>query len=62
MTIAAAGLLTGYDGDFAFDRPGDSYGEHSYIGMRMVHTMFYIYYYYYHCHHYYHHHHPPLSS
>ena len=36
MTIAAAGLLTGYDGDFAFEKPGDSYGEHSYIGMRMV--------------------------
>ena len=36
MTIAAAGLLTGYDGDFAFDKPGDQYGDHNYIGMRVV--------------------------
>ena len=36
MTIASAGLLTGYDGNFPFDKPGDQYGDHSYIGMRMV--------------------------
>ena len=36
MTIAAAGLLTGYDGDFPFDKPGDQYGDHNYIGMRVV--------------------------
>lgn len=36
MTIAAAGLLTGYDGDFAFDKPGDQYGDHNYIGMRVL--------------------------
>ena len=36
MTIAAAGLLTGYDGDFPFDKPGDQYGDINYTGMRMV--------------------------
>ena len=36
MTIAAAGLLTGYDGDFSFDKPGDQYGDHNYVGMRVV--------------------------
>ncbi|XP_028396136.1 protein O-mannosyl-transferase 2-like isoform X2 [Dendronephthya gigantea] len=36
MTIAAAGLLTGYDGDFLFDKPGDQYGDENYIGMRIL--------------------------
>ena len=36
MLIGLAGYLTGYDGEFPFDKPGDDYGDASYIGMRMV--------------------------
>ena len=43
MTIASAGLLTGYDGDFPFDKPGDHYGDHNYIGMRMVYMLWNIF-------------------
>ncbi|XP_031568277.1 protein O-mannosyl-transferase 2-like isoform X2 [Actinia tenebrosa] len=39
MLIALAGYLSGYDGSFAFDKPGDEYGEHSYVGMRLLCTM-----------------------
>lgn len=35
MSIAFAGYLSGYNGSFPFDKPGDSYGENSYVGMRM---------------------------
>ena len=36
MSIAFAGYLSGYNGSFPFDKPGDQYGEHSYVGMRLV--------------------------
>lgn len=34
MLLALSGWLTGYDGQFPFDKPGDLYGEHQYVGMR----------------------------
>lgn len=36
MLIGLSGYLTGYDGKFAFDKPGDKYENTSYIGMRVV--------------------------
>lgn len=36
MLIGLSGYLTGYDGNFAFDKPGDKYENVSYIGMRIV--------------------------
>jgi len=36
MLIAMAGYLSGYNGSFPFDKPGDAYGENSYVGMRFV--------------------------
>ncbi|XP_060522792.1 protein O-mannosyl-transferase 2 [Cylas formicarius] len=35
MLIGLSGYLTGYDGTFAFDKPGDKYQNTSYLGMRM---------------------------
>ncbi|XP_068081927.1 protein O-mannosyl-transferase 2 isoform X2 [Anabrus simplex] len=35
MMIALSGYLTGYDGKFAFEKPGDKYDGVNYIGMRM---------------------------
>ncbi|XP_023311585.1 protein O-mannosyl-transferase 2 [Anoplophora glabripennis] len=35
MLIGLSGYLTGYDGRFAFDKPGDKYENTSYIGMRV---------------------------
>lgn len=36
MLIALSGHLTGYDGKFAFDKPGDQYDNYSqYLGMRI---------------------------
>ena len=41
MTIALAGHLTGYDGDFAFTKPGDVYGDGvNYVGMRAACAIF----------------------
>ncbi|KAL8169121.1 UNVERIFIED_CONTAM: Protein O-mannosyl-transferase 2 [Gekko kuhli] len=34
MLIGLAGYLSGYNGTFPFQKPGDKYEEHSYIGMR----------------------------
>ncbi|XP_043842130.1 protein O-mannosyl-transferase 2 [Dromiciops gliroides] len=34
MLIGLAGYLSGYDGTFPFQKPGDKYEHHSYIGMR----------------------------
>ncbi|CAH1263588.1 POMT2 [Branchiostoma lanceolatum] len=34
MLIGLSGHLTGYDGTFPFEKPGDNYGETKYIGMR----------------------------
>lgn len=36
MLIGLFGILTGYDGGFAFAKPGDEYGETRYVGMRVV--------------------------
>jgi dolichyl-phosphate-mannose-protein mannosyltransferase len=36
MLIALSGYLTGYDGRFAFEKPGDKYEGVSYVGMRVV--------------------------
>ena len=36
MLIGLSGYLTGYDGEFPFDKPGDDYNEVNYVGMRMV--------------------------
>lgn len=38
MLIGLSGYLTGYNGTFAFDKPGDKYENTSYIGMRMFCT------------------------
>ncbi|BES91409.1 dolichyl-phosphate-mannose-protein mannosyltransferase activity [Nesidiocoris tenuis] len=38
MLIALSGYATGYDGSFAFDKPGDKYGDVKYIGMRVFCT------------------------
>ncbi|XP_058685763.1 protein O-mannosyl-transferase 2 isoform X2 [Poecile atricapillus] len=34
MLIGLAGYLSGYDGTFPFQKPGDRYEQHNYIGMR----------------------------
>ncbi|XP_062433985.1 protein O-mannosyl-transferase 2-like isoform X1 [Rhea pennata] len=34
MLIGLAGYLSGYDGTFPFQKPGDRYEQHSYVGMR----------------------------
>lgn len=36
MLIALSGYLTGYDGTFAFEKPGDKFENVNYIGMRIV--------------------------
>jgi len=36
MSIAAAGYLTGYTGQYPFEKPGDLYGDTNYVGMRIV--------------------------
>ncbi|GJQ78343.1 hypothetical protein Trydic_g22172 [Trypoxylus dichotomus] len=38
MLIGLSGYLTGYDGNFPFDKPGDKYENVSYIGMRVFCT------------------------
>jgi len=38
MMIGAFGYLSGYDGAFPFDKPGDKYENVSYIGMRLACT------------------------
>ncbi|XP_054161433.1 protein O-mannosyl-transferase 2-like [Oppia nitens] len=35
MLIGLAGHLTGYNGTFAFNKPGDKYEDHPYVGMRL---------------------------
>ncbi|CAG9860761.1 unnamed protein product [Phyllotreta striolata] len=35
MLIGLSGYLTGYDGTFSFDKPGDKYENTSYLGMRI---------------------------
>ncbi|NXQ92906.1 POMT2 transferase, partial [Sagittarius serpentarius] len=36
MLIGLAGYLSGYDGTFPFQKPGDRYEHHNYMGMRGV--------------------------
>jgi len=36
MLIGLSGYLTGYDGRFAFEKPGDKYEDVNYLGMRLV--------------------------
>lgn len=38
MLIALSGYLTGYDGSFPFEKPGDKYENVNYVGMRMFCT------------------------
>ncbi|XP_068893281.1 protein O-mannosyl-transferase 2 isoform X1 [Tenebrio molitor] len=38
MLIGLSGYLTGYDGTFAFDKPGDKYENTRYVGMRVFCT------------------------
>lgn len=35
MLIGLSGKLTGYNGTFAFSKPGDKYLDHNYVGMRI---------------------------
>nr|XP_024219416.1 protein O-mannosyl-transferase 2 [Halyomorpha halys] len=35
MLIALSGYMSGYDGNFPFDKPGDKYDDTNYAGMRM---------------------------
>lgn len=42
MLIGLSGYLTGYDGTFAFDKPGDKYGNTSYLGMRLVNILVFL--------------------
>lgn len=36
MLIALSGYLTGYEGTFPFEKPGDKYENVNYVGMRVV--------------------------
>ena len=36
LIIAVAGVLTGYNGSFEFEEPGQQYKDTPYVGMRVV--------------------------
>jgi hypothetical protein len=36
MLIGLFGYLDGYNGSFHFDKPGDKFEDHQYMGMRIV--------------------------
>jgi len=36
MLIGLSGYMSGYDGSFHFNKPGDEYNDTPYVGMRMV--------------------------
>lgn len=36
MLIALSGYVTGYDGTFPFEKPGDKFENVKYVGMRIV--------------------------
>ena len=38
MLIGGVGYATGYNGTFPFEKPGDLYLDHNYLGMRIVST------------------------
>jgi len=40
MLIALSGVLTGYNGSFPFEKPGDKYEGVNYVGMREVYKQF----------------------
>lgn len=40
MLIALSGVLTGYNGSFPFEKPGDKYNGVNYVGMREVIKIF----------------------
>lgn len=40
MLIALSGVLTGYNGSFPFEKPGDKYEGVNYVGMREVYQSF----------------------
>ena len=40
MLIAAFGYLSGYDGKFEFEKPGQKFNETHYLGMRFVSNRF----------------------
>ncbi len=42
MLLALSGWVSGYGGGFAFDKPGDLYGEEKYVGMRVVSNKLHI--------------------
>lgn len=35
MLIGLSGILTGYNGSFAFSKPGDKFEDYPYVGMRL---------------------------
>lgn len=39
MFIGAVGYATGYNGTFPFEKPGDLYHDHNYLGMRVACTL-----------------------
>lgn len=39
MLIALSGIMTGYDGTYPFEKPGDKYNETHYSGMRIVRVL-----------------------
>ncbi len=43
LIIAVAGVLTGYNGSFEFEEPGQLYKDTPYIGMRFVSTSIQVY-------------------
>ena len=36
MLIGGVGYVTGYNGTFPFEKPGDLYHDHNILGMRIV--------------------------
>lgn len=42
MLIALSGTLTGYDGTYPFEKPGDKYNGTRYEGMRIVSDFIFI--------------------
>lgn len=44
MLIGLSGLLTGYNGSYPFEKPGDKYNGTKYEGMRIVSYLFFVKY------------------
>ena len=43
MLIGGVGYVTGYNGTFPFEKPGDLYHDHNILGMRIVSINMYCY-------------------